>query len=184
MNLKLGLLLLGGALCVSACTQTAPTPSAADKAAADAAAESAKAAAAAQAKQVQDVAEEAYIYGYPLVTMHYTQRVMTNVDAVGATRGPMGQFVRVREYPSSSYRDVTAPNADTLYTTIQLDVGPEPWIIEQPDMKGRYFLMPMLDGWTNVFDVPGKRTTGTDAQVYAITGPGWTGTLPEGVTQY
>jgi len=184
MNLKLGLLLLGGALCVSACTQTAPTPSAADKAAADAAAESAKAAAAAQAKQVQDVAEEAYIYGYPLVTMHYTQRVMTNVDAVGATRGPMGQFVRVREYPSSSYRDVTAPNADTLYTTIQLDVGPEPWIIEQPDMKGRFFLMPMLDGWTNVFDVPGKRTTGTDAQVYAITGPGWTGTLPEGVTQY
>ncbi len=50
-----------------------------------------------------------------------------------------------------------------------------------PDMKGRYFLFPMLDGWTNVFQVPGKRTTGTGAQTYAITGPGWTGTLPAGV---
>ena len=41
-------------------------------------------------------------------------------------------------------------------------------------MKGRYFLLPMLDGWTNVFQVPGTRTTGTGAQTYAITGPGWT----------
>jgi hypothetical protein len=51
-------------------------------------------------------------------------------------------------------------------------------------MKDRYFLFPMLSGWTDVFQVPGKRTTGTKAQTYAITGPGWTGTLPEGVTEY
>ena len=51
-------------------------------------------------------------------------------------------------------------------------------------MKGRYYLMPMLDGWTNVFQVPGTRTTGTKAQTYAITGPGWQGTLPKGVTEY
>jgi hypothetical protein len=51
-------------------------------------------------------------------------------------------------------------------------------------MKDRFFLFPMLDGWTNVFQDPGKRTTGTKAQKYAITGPGWTGTLPEGVTEY
>ena len=50
-----------------------------------------------------------------------------------------------------------------------------------PDMKGRYALFPMLDGWTNVFQVPGKRTTGTKAQTYAITGPGWSGELPAGV---
>ena len=44
--------------------------------------------------------------------------------------------------------------------------------------------MPMLSGWTDVFEVPGKRTTGTKAQKYAITGPGWQGTLPQGVTEY
>jgi len=79
---------------------------------------------------------------------------------------------------------VTAPNADTLYTVVWLDVSSEPWIISAPDMKGRFFLLPMLDGWTTVFADPGKRTTGTAAQKFAITGPGWTGTLPAGVTEY
>ena len=81
-------------------------------------------------------------------------------------------------------REVTAPNADTLYTLAWLDVGKEPWVLSLPDMKGRYYLMPMLDGWTDVFQVPGTRTTGTKAQTYAITGPGWQGTLPKGVTEY
>ena len=127
---------------------------------------------------------EAYVYGYPLVTMEMTRRVMTNVTAAEGTRAPMGQFVRMRTYPDASFRDVTAPNADTLYTTVWLDVGKEPWIVSLPDMKDRYFLFPMLSGWTDVFQVPGTRTTGTGAQTYAITGPGWEGTLPEGVVEY
>ncbi|KFC65825.1 Hypothetical protein precursor [Bosea sp. LC85] len=130
------------------------------------------------------LATDAYIFGYPLVTMEMTRRVITNVaDPVG-TRAPMGQIIKLRHYPDASFRDVTAPNADTLYTTAFFDVGKEPWVLSIPDMKGRYFLMPMLDGWTSVFQVPGKRTTGTGAQTYAITGPGWKGTLPEGVKEY
>lgn len=130
------------------------------------------------------LATEAYIYGYPLVTMEMTRRVMTNVAAPGPTKGPMGQIIKMREYPSASFRDVTAPNADTLYTTAWLDLSAEPWVFSIPDLGGRYALFPMLDGWTDVFQVPGKRTTGTGPQTYAITGPGWTGTLPPGVTQY
>jgi len=130
------------------------------------------------------LATDAYIYGYPLVTMEMTRRVITNVASVAGTRGPMGQFIKLRQYPDASFRDVTAPNADTLYTMAWLDVGKEPWVLSIPDMKDRYFLVPMLDGWTNVFQVPGKRTTGTGAQTYAITGPGWKGTLPPGVKEY
>jgi len=130
------------------------------------------------------LATDAYVYGYPLVTMEYTRRVMTNVAGPEKTRGPMGQFVKARAYPDATFRDVTAPNADTLYTTAWIDVGKEPWVLGIPDMKDRFFLFPMLDGWTNVFQVPGKRTTGTQAQTYAITGPGWKGTLPTGVNEY
>jgi hypothetical protein len=129
-------------------------------------------------------ATDAYIYGYPLVTMEMTRRIMTNVAALEAMRGPMGQFIKAREYPNASFRDVTAPNADTLYTTAWLEVAKEPWILSIPDMKGRYFLVPLLDGWTNVFQVPGSRTTGTGAQTYAITGPEWSGSLPAGVKEY
>lgn len=127
---------------------------------------------------------ETYIYGYPLVTMEMTRRVMTNVEKPEGTRAPMGHFVRLREYPSAAFRDVTAPNADTLYTTAWVDVGKEPWVLSLPDAHDRYYLFPMLDGWTDVFQVPGKRTTGTGPQIYAITGPGWKGKLPTGVKQY
>jgi hypothetical protein len=128
-------------------------------------------------------ASDAYVYGYPLVTMEMTRRVLTNGPQVEGTRGPMGQVIKMRAYPDASFRDVTAPNADTLYTTSFFDVGDEPWVLSVPDMKGRYFLLPFLDGWTNVFAVPGSRTTGTQAQTFAITGPGWSGAAPEGLTQ-
>ena len=135
-------------------------------------------------QEASQIAIDAYIYGYPLVTMEMTRRVITNVEKPEGTRGPMGQLVRYREYPTAAYKEVTAPNADTLYTTAWIDVGREPWVLSIPDAKGRYYLMPLLDGWTDVFQVPGTRTTGTKAQTYAITGPNWTGKLPEGVKQY
>lgn len=127
---------------------------------------------------------DAYIYAYPLVTMELTRRISTNVAAPQEAKAPMGQFARLRGYPAVDNHTVTAPNADTLYTIVWLDVAKEPWIVSAPDMKGRFYLLPMLDGWTTVFADPGKRTTGTKAQKFAITGPGWTGTLPAGVTEY
>ena len=135
-------------------------------------------------QELAAVAMDAYIYGYPLVTMEMTRRVLTNVPKPEGKLAPMGQFAKLRTYPSPVDKAVTAPNADTLYTLAWLDVSKEPWVLSIPDMKDRYFLMPMLSGWTDVFQVPGTRTTGTEAQKYAITGPVWTGTLPDGVTEY
>jgi hypothetical protein len=129
------------------------------------------------------VATEAYVYGYPLVTMETTRRIISNVEKAEGTRAPMGTLIRLREYPDASFRDVTAPNADTLYTTAFVDVGDEPWVLAQPDMGERYFLLPFLDGWTEVFAVPGTRTTGGAAKTFLISGPGWSGAVPEGMTE-
>ncbi len=142
-------------------------------------------AAAAKEVEARETAIDAYIYAYPLVTMEMTRRYMTNVEKPdGGSKAPMGQFARLRTYPAVDDHSVTAPNADTLYTLAWLDVSKEPSILSIPDMKDRFFLFPILDGWTNVFQDPGKRTTGTKPQKYAITGPGWSGTLPAGVTEY
>ena len=135
------------------------------------------------AQAVRDLAIEAYIFGYPLVTMEMTRRVMTNAAKIEGLRGPMGQFVSAREYPSAAFKDVTAPNADTLYSSAWLDVAKEPYILHVPDERGRYYLMPMLNGWTDVFADPGTRTTGTAAGDFAIVGPGWQGQLPPGVEE-
>lgn len=136
------------------------------------------------ALQLQQDAVDAYVYGYPLVTMEMTRRVITNVEKPDETHAPMGQLARMRTYPTASFKEVTAPNADTLYTSGFFDVTKEPWVLSLPDAHNRYYLMPMLDGWTNVFEVPGTRTTGTGPQTYAITGPGWKGTLPKGLKEY
>lgn len=116
--------------------------------------------------------------------MEMTRRVMTNVRKPSGAHAPMGQFARLGAYPTAAMRDVTAPNADTLYTLAWIDVGKEPWVLDIPDAQDRYYLFPMLDGWTTVFQDPGKRTTGTGPQKYAVTGPGWTGSLPTGVKEY
>ena len=125
--------------------------------------------------EARAIAEEAYVYGYPLVTMEMTRRVLTNTAAPEGIRAPMGQFALLREYPTRGEPQVTAPNADTLYSMAWLDLSKEPYVFGIPDTGDRYYLMPMLDGWTEVFQVPGQRTTGNGAQTYAITGPGLEG---------
>jgi hypothetical protein len=135
-------------------------------------------------QEALEIGIEAYIYGYPLVTMEMTRRIMTNVAAPLAMKAPMGQFANAREYPNAAFKDVTAPNADTLYSAAWLDLSRGPYILHVPDEAGRYYLMPMLDGWTNVFASPGKRTTGTKAADYVISGPRWKGAVPRGVAHY
>jgi hypothetical protein len=137
----------------------------------------------AKEKEALEIGVEAYIYGYPLVTMEMTRRVMTNVAKSKAKNAPMGRFANMREYPTAAFKDITAPNADTLYSVAWLNLAKEPYVLSLPDEKGRYYLMPMLSGWTDVFQVPGTRTTGTKAQTFAITGPGWQGTLPGAVKE-
>src|SRR5512147_1271784 len=133
--------------------------------------------------EAMKIATEAYIYGYPLVTFDVARRQQTNVAAPDAEHAPMGQMIRMRSYPSVDNHCCAAPNADTLYTEAWLDVSKEPWVFSIPDMGDRYYIMPMLDGWSEVFEVAGSRTTGGKAQTYAITGPSWSGALPQGVKE-
>src|SRR5664280_3231694 len=92
-------------------------------------------------------------------------------------------FIRMRTYPAVDNHCCAAPNADTLYTEAWLDVSKEPSVLSIPDMGNRYYIIPMLDGYSEVFSVASPAITGYKAQTYAITGPGWTGKLPAGVTQ-
>jgi hypothetical protein len=123
------------------------------------------------------------LYAYPIVTMDVTMRQVTNVPNTVTIpmRAPVNQFTHARAYPSADSRDVVRFNFDTLYSLAWLDVSHEPIVLSVPDTGGRYYLLPMLDMWTDVFAVVGSRTTGTKAAHYAIVAPGWSGALPQGV---
>jgi hypothetical protein len=130
-----------------------------------------------------EIAVDAYIYGYPLVTFDMVRKQQTNVAAADAEHAPMGVMNKMRTYPAVDNHCCAAPNADTLYTISWLDVSTEPWVLSIPDMADRYYIVPMLDGYSEVFKVASTPTTGNRPQTYAITGPGWSGTVPTGVTE-
>jgi len=134
-------------------------------------------------QEARAIGVDAYLYFYPLITMDLTRKQVTNVERPEGIHGPMNMFVSLGEYPSADMRVVVRPNFDTLYTTAFLDLASEPMIVSVPDTGGRYYLLPMLDMWTDVFASPGWRTTGTQAGNFLVTPPGWSGTVPSGMTR-
>ncbi len=126
---------------------------------------------------------DAYLYFYPLVTMDLTRKQLTNMEPGKSFGGPMNTFANIPAYPTAADRAVVRPNFDTLYSSAWLDLTKEPIVVSVPDTNGRYYLLPMLDMWTDVFASPGWRTTGTQAGNFLITPPGWTGDTPSGMTR-
>ncbi len=134
-------------------------------------------------QEAHSIGVQAYLYLYPLVTMDVTRKQLTNVARPAGIAAPMNSFANVPEYPTADMKVVVRPNFDTLYSSAWLDLTKEPMIVSVPDTHGRYYLLPMLDTWTDVFASPGWGTTGTEAHDFAVTPPGWTGSLPAAVTR-
>ncbi len=153
------------AVLISACS-TAPPPAPAETAVVQAPSDQA----------MKSLSAEVFTFGYPLVLMDVTREIMT-------VKTPINTFSHRRSFFDGAFTDVVTPNADTLYSTAWLDVSHEPVVLSLPDTAGRFYLMPMLDAWTNVIASPGKRTTGTRRGAFAIVGPEWKGTLPKGVKE-
>ena len=116
---------------------------------------------------------DAYLYFYPIVTMDITRKQISNIEPGKGFCGPMNTFVNLSEYPPADMKTVVRPNFDTLYSSAWLDLTKEPMIVSVPDTGGRYYLLPMLDMWTDVFASPGWRTTGTGGGDFIIVPPGW-----------
>ncbi|PMZ71173.1 DUF1254 domain-containing protein [Pseudomonas sp. FW305-70] len=135
------------------------------------------------AEQAHAIGVDAYIYFYPLLSMDVTRKQFTNIEpGKEFGKGPMNMFVSVPQYPPADFKGVVRSNFDTLYSIAWLDLSKEPLVIAAPNTDGRFYLLPMLDMWTDVFASPGWRTTGTEAGQFLVTPPGWTGTVPAGMS--
>jgi hypothetical protein len=133
--------------------------------------------------EAHGIAVEAYLYFYPLVSMDVTRKQLINSEPGKGIGGPMNAFDNIPAFPTADMRAVVRPNFDTLYSSAWVDLTREPMVISVPDTGGRYYLLPMLDMWTDVFASPGWRTTGTKASNFLLTPPKWNGTVPAGFTR-
>ena len=133
-------------------------------------------------QEAHDIGVDAYVYFYPLLSMEITRLQMSNIEAGKEFgKGPMNTFHHMPAYPPADMKVVVRPNFDTLYSSAWLDLTKEPVIVSAPDTAGRFYLLPMIDMWSDVFASPGSRTTGTKAGHFLLASPTWQGTVPAGV---
>jgi hypothetical protein len=126
------------------------------------------------ADEAHAIGVEAYLYFYPLITMDITRKQFTNIEpGKEFGKGPMNMFVSIPEYPPADFKGVVRSNFDTLYSIAWLDLTEEPVVVSVPDTSDRYYLLPMLDMWSDVFASPGWRTTGTKAADFVVIPQGW-----------
>jgi hypothetical protein len=134
--------------------------------------------------EARRIAEDAYVYGYSLITTEVTRVQASNVAKPNEMKAPTGQFGNVAKYPPANFRLVSAPNADTLYSVAWLDLS-EPQVFSHPDMGDRFYLFEVVDLWmSDAKSSPSKRTADGKAANYLFTGPDWNGTVPEGMKQF
>jgi len=133
--------------------------------------------------EARDIAVEGYLYFYPIVTMELTRKQLINTPPTAGIGGPMNTFNNIPAFPAADMKAVVRPNFDTLYSSGWVDLTHEPVVISVPDTGGRYYLLPMLDMWTDVFASPGWRTTGTKAAGFLLVPPRWSGKVPQGLAR-
>ena len=129
--------------------------------------------------QINSAAKQGYIYGFPILLMSETRKAATTYPYVCSMGGPMNAFKQLLESPGPEFRAVVRPNVDTLYSSAFLDLAETPMVLELPEIRDRFYLMAMLDAWTNNFAAPGSQTNDGKARTYLIAGPDWKGTPPQ-----
>ncbi len=124
---------------------------------------------------------EAYLYGYPLLLMNYTQQLSTNTIKPHPVipRAPINQLGHYRKYPDHNSKAVVKPNVDTYYSIAWFDLSQGPQLLHMP-ATDRYYLLPFYDAFTNVFASPGTRTHGQQEVNLMIVGPDHQGDAVDG----
>ncbi len=131
----------------------------------------------------------AFLYFYPQITYNGLKRILTQkgVDPTTTSGIPINTLyaVPVLAGPNAPVASMlNTGNHEVLYSVGWLDLSKGPQVLHVPDMAGRYYSVQFTDPSSGAdFAYVGKRTTGTQAGDYLITGPGWKGTVPQGVKQ-
>ncbi len=132
--------------------------------------------------EAQEIGVDAYLYFYPLISMDVTRRQLTNVEpGQSEIGGPPNTFINLKAFPTAACAPSCGRTSTRSIRARWLDLTKEPMVVSVPDTGGRYYLLPMLDMWSDVFASPGWRTTGTQAGNFLIAPPGWRPDLREGL---
>jgi hypothetical protein len=132
--------------------------------------------------ETKQIAEEAYIYGFPMVINYgtiYEYFIDTKSDQYKA---PFNQIYNTARVFTPKDTAIVTPNSDTPYSMLGMDLRAEPVVLCVPEVeKGRYYSVQLIDLYTFNYGYIGSRATGNGAGCYLVAGPNWKGDAPQGV---
>ena len=130
------------------------------------------------------IAEEAYIFTFPILEQYkmlFAQALYPDSGAYGAA---LNEVSHTQELLGPDYTFIVRPNNDTLYSGAWLDLRAEPIVLSVPAIPlDRYYSFQFIDLYTHNFAYVGSRATGPEAGNYLIAGPGWSGETPAGINR-
>jgi hypothetical protein len=130
------------------------------------------------------IAEQAFIYGFPMV-MNYGVFYKYFIDKSDPSyKAPLNQIWNAPNVFTYKDTAIVTPNSDTPYSFIGMDLRAEPYVICNPEIeKSRYFAVQLIDMYTFNYGYMGSRTTGNGAACFMVAGPNWKGDKPEGIAK-
>lgn len=150
----------------SACTKDGATPS------------SQSAAEAVAPDEASSIAEEAYIYAFPMMENYRTMYAQAVDRSAPSYSAPFNELVPKTKLLGPEFKDIVRPNNDTMYAGGWLDLRAQPMVITVPAVKDRYYSVQLVDMFTHNFAYVGTRATGGEAGSYVVAGPQWQGSKP------
>ncbi len=129
-----------------------------------------------------DMIRQAYIFSFPLMLMDATRTVSTNTEEQTDEKAPVNQLMHAKSLAGAEFRQVVTPNVDTLYSQIFFDLSEEPLVLHKP-AADRYLMYQVMDAWSDTAAVLGTGGDGQEERTYLLTGPNYTGEIPEGMVQ-
>lgn len=136
------------------------------------------------ADDMRQTAEDAFIYGFPMV-MNYAVFHDYFVDKSSpGYKAPLNRLYNTANVFTPKDTTIVTPNSDTPYSFIGMDLRAEPYVICNPEIeKSRYFAVQLVDMYTFNYGYIGSRTTGNGAACFMIAGPKWKGKRPQGIVK-
>jgi len=131
-----------------------------------------------------ELAEEAYIFAYPILENYRTMDRLTGINTPENQRRRFNTLRNTSHLLGPEFKNIVAPNNDTLYSSTWLDLKNEPLVLSVPEIPDqRYYVFQLVSMYNHNFGYVGARTTGYSPGDYLITGPDWNGVAPNRIQQ-
>jgi hypothetical protein len=134
-------------------------------------------------KEITSIAEEAYIFAYPMLENFRTMERLTGARATPEKRRYFNRFRHSEKLLGADFDRIVAPNTDTLYSSSWLDLAAQPLVLSIPDIADRrYYVFQLVNMYNHNFGYIGARTTGFESKDYLIAYRDWPGEIPPGIS--